>query len=144
METEGYVSLWVSSETDSDKVQAAFEETYTDDGEWIPPPFACAFGFETFNPNTREADTLRAPTDSVREAVAGFSYDSVIADRFAGECGDALPIRATAVAMLYDFKFSGEPAVAVLDGTRWFYVGCVSYVSTRAERLADPKVGGSR
>lgn len=130
MEIEGYVSLWVSSESDFHRVQAAFKERYTEDGEWIPPPFARAFGFETFNPSTREANVLKAGAGSVREAVAGFSYDTVIADRFACEYGEALPIRAAAVALLYDFKFAGEPAAAVLNGTRWYFIGCVPYVAT--------------
>jgi len=134
MELEGYVSLWVSSEADFHKVQAAFKERYTEDGEWIPPPFARAFGFDSFNPSTREANVLKEVAGSVRQAVAGFSYSAVIADRFTSEYGEALPIRAAAVAMLYDFKFSGEPATAVLGGTRWYFVGCVPYVSSPASR----------
>lgn len=128
METDGYVSLWISSEEDSDKVEAAFEENYTDEGDWIPPPFARAFGFETFDPATREATTLETPASSVREAVAGFSYDALIGERFAREYGDALPIRATAVALLYNFKFSGEPPMAVVDGAKWLFIGCVPYL----------------
>ncbi|MBL9014320.1 MAG: immunity 22 family protein [Myxococcales bacterium] len=127
MEADGYVSLWISGERDFDRVQAAFEDTYTEDGDWIPPPFALAFGFETFDPATREANILKSPTSSVREAVSGYSYDKFIAERFAHDYGEQLPARASAVALLYNFKFSGEPTAAVVDGTRWQYIGCVPY-----------------
>ena len=127
MKKEGFVSLWVSAEADPDTVEAAFDENYTEEGDWIPPPFARAFGFETFDPATREAQMIEAPADSIRGAVAGFSYDSQIAERFVQAYGDALPIRATAVALLYNFQFSGEPSSAVVGGSKWFYVGCVPY-----------------
>ena len=126
-ESDGYVSLWISDERDFNRVQAAFKEKYTEDGEWIPPPFAEAFEFETFDPATREANILKAPTSSVREAIAGCSYGAFVGERFAREYGDTLPVQATAVALLYNFKFSGEPKTAIVDGSRWRFIGCVPY-----------------
>jgi len=127
METEGSVSLWISDESDANKVQAAFKVEFTEDGDWIPPPFAKAFGFTRFNPATREANVLNAPTTSVRDAVAGFSYGPLIAERFAHQVGEALPATAASIALLYDFEFAGTPGSTTVDGSTWTYVGCVRY-----------------
>ncbi len=138
MQTDGYVSLWISNEPDAAKVQAAFEVKYTDDGDWIAPPFAMAFGFTRFNPSTREANVLGTPTASVREAVAGFSYGSLVGERFARTIGETLPFKVVSVAMLYDFKFAGAPTSATVNGSTWTYLGSVRYVEsmTMDEALA--------
>lgn len=128
MENDGYVSLWVSEEPDEALVEAALAVDYTEDGDWIPPTFATAFGFTRFNPSTREANVLKSATRSVRQAVAGFSYDSIIAERFANKVGEELPSEARSVALLYNFQFSGTPSTAVIGGSTWTYVGCVRYV----------------
>jgi len=127
MQTEGYVSLWASTETDAANVQAVFKVEYTEDGEWIPPPFAEAFAFRRFNLATREANVLTIPTASVRDAVSGFSSGAVIADRFAAAFGESLPSKVASIALLYDFQFSGSPTSAVINGSTWICVGCVSY-----------------
>ena len=127
MEIEGYVSMWISDEAGAAKVQRAVKIEYTEDGDWIAPPFAEAFGFARFNPSTREAHTLTTPTTSLRDAVSGFSYDAVLGERFAHEIGESLPTIAVSIALLYDFKFSGSPSTAVIDGATWTYVGCVRY-----------------
>lgn len=126
-ENDGYVSLWISDEADEARVEAAFAVNYAEDGEWIPPAFAKAFGFVRFNPSTREATVLSTATASVREALAGFSYDEVIAERFANAFGGHLASPAKSVALLYDFQFEGTPSGATVDGSSWTYVGCVKY-----------------
>lgn len=126
MQTDGYVSLWISDEAEAAKVQAAFMVEYTEDGDWIPPPFAEAFGFTRFNPSTREANVLKVPTTSVREAVAGFSYGALVGERFE-RANAALPRKALSIALLYDFEFAGTPTSAIVDGSTWTYVGCVPY-----------------
>lgn len=128
MENNGSVSLWVSDEADEIRVESAFEVDYTEDGDWISPPFAKAFGFVRFNPATREANVLPSSTNSVRQAVAGCSYASLIAERFAQVVGELLPYRSASVALLYDFEFSGTPSSAVINGSTWTYVCCVRYV----------------
>lgn len=45
--------------------RVAFEESYTEDGDSVSPPFARAFGFATFDPAAREANVLGTATDSV-------------------------------------------------------------------------------
>ncbi|MBZ0235601.1 MAG: immunity 22 family protein [Deltaproteobacteria bacterium] len=127
MENDGYVSLWISEETDEARLEAALADSYTEDGDWIPPEFAKAFHFARFNPSTRESSVLKSATKSIREALAGFSYDSVIAERFAKELGEELPLEAKSVALLYNFRFSGAPSTALVDGSTWIYVGCVRY-----------------
>jgi len=132
-ESDGYVSLWVSEELDKTSVEAALAVEYTNDGDWVAPAFARAFGFTRFNPSTREANVLKSATTSVREALAGFSYDSVIAERFASEFGEELPSEARSVALLYNFRFSGTPTSAVIGDSTWTYVGCVPYASSVSE-----------
>ncbi len=127
VDAKGYVSLWVSTGDVAGAVEAALSAKYTDDGDWVPPAFAHAFGFNRFNPSTREARVLRSATDSVREAVRGFSYGELVGDRFAHACGETLPVVARSIVLLYEFKFSGSTQSAEVGGLTWRYVGCVPY-----------------
>jgi len=128
MNAEGIVSLWISEDADAGTVERAFLDDYSEDGDWIPHPFASAFGFTHLNPSTCEANALNASTTSVREAVEGFSYASLIGERFARVLGENLPSRARSIVLLYDLAYSGTLASAIVAGATWTFVGSVRYL----------------
>ena len=127
MQTDGYVSLWTTEETDAIKLRSAVEVRYSEDGDWITPPFGKAFSIDRFAESMREADVLNEATSSMRAALSGFSYDGVITDRFVHAFGEKLAMQASSVVLLYDYRFAGTPSIARIDGCSWCFVGAVPY-----------------
>lgn len=127
MRSEGYVSVWVGTETKPDVLEAILRAGYTSDGDWIAPPFAEAFGVGYFNDATREAEVLSSPTSSISEVLQGFSYDTTIIEHLAEQGARTLDAPASAAILLYDILLTESPRTATVGGSEWILVGSVPY-----------------
>lgn len=128
MRIEGYVSLWIGKCESADRLSRFMKIEYSEAGEFIPPPFAHAFGISYFDEDFNESNFYDQPTKSLKELLAGFSYDDVIIPRFCELCGeDTLTDEANAVILLYNFEYNEEINEAQKDSNFFRFIGSVEY-----------------
>jgi hypothetical protein len=126
MRDEGVVSLWVGESDSPDALDAYLQVGYSEDGDFIPSPFARDFGIRYYDEDFREAQHYEEPSRSVRDLLKGYSYDSVIIPKFVQLLGDSFPVDVNAVILLYNFKH--DSGVEANDGgpVRLRYMGAVT------------------
>lgn len=127
MRKDGYVSIWVGTAAAPDVLEEILRAGYSDDGDWLAPAFAEAFGVGVFDDAMREAEVLSSPTHSIREALDGFSYGTTIIGHLETRGALSLTTPVSAVILLYDVQHHGAPRTAIVRNQQWSFVACVPY-----------------
>jgi len=126
MQEEGVVSLWIGQADSSDALDAYMQTGYSDDGDFIPSPFAKDFGIRYYDEDFREAQHYEKPSRSVRELLRGYSYDDVVIPKFVQLLGESFPEEVNAVVMLYNFKHDGNVQANTGGAVKLRYMGAIT------------------
>jgi hypothetical protein len=127
MEEEGVVSLWAGRADSAEALAAYMREDYSEDGDFIPPPFAKDFGIDYYDEDFREAEYFTKPARSIRQLLKGCSYGDVVIPKFVHLLGDSFPDDVNAVVMLYNFKHDTGVEASDGEAIRLKYMGAVKY-----------------
>ncbi len=127
MREEEMVSLWVGHVESSNALDAYMVVGYSEDGDFIPSPFAKDFGIGYYDDDFREAQYYQNPSRSVRDLLRGYSYNNMIIPKFVQLLGELLPEEVNAVVLLYNFKHDNGVVANAGETVRLRYVGTVSF-----------------
>lgn len=126
MQAQGAVSLWVGQADTSGALDAYLQVGYSDDGDFIPSPFARDFGIRYYDEDFREAQHYERPSRSVRNLLKGYSYDSVIIREFVQLFGELFPVDVNAVILLYNFRHDTGVEANDAGAVRLRYMGAIT------------------
>jgi hypothetical protein len=126
MQEEGVVSLWIGHADSSDALDAYLLTGYSEDGDFIPSPFARDFGIGYHDEDFREAQHYENPSRFVRVLLRGYSYDNVIIPKFIQLLGELLPEEVNAIVLLYNFKHDASVETNAGGAVRLRYMGAVT------------------
>ena len=129
MECDGMVSLWLVKTHDANTLESVMEESYTEDGDFIPGPFASCFGIDHYDHDFLEAAYV-GEICNVDNVLTGASYDSMISKGFRSFLtdNDAELKNFNAIILLYNFSYDGNVVVASHNDTYFKFVGTVPYI----------------
>jgi hypothetical protein len=126
MKEDGVVSLWVGEAGSRDALDKYLQTGYSEEGDFIPSPFARDFSMHYYDEDLREARYYEEPSKTVADMLKGYSYENVIVPRFVGLCGESFPEPVNAVVLLYNFKYEGGVKTSVGSTVRLRYIGSVT------------------
>lgn len=125
MVTSSPVSLWLGTAPGKEPLERYLGTRYSEDGDFIPPPFCTDFRIERFDEDFRELEVYSVPSRSLRELLAGCSYAERVIPKFVELCGPLVGEPANAVLLLYDFDYTGGVHAHTAPEIRLTFVGTV-------------------
>ncbi len=128
MREDGFVTLWLGESSSAAALEEYVRLDYSDDGDLLPSRLMRDFNIPSYDEDFREAEHLTQPGRRIHALLEGFSYEEVIAERFAHICGDAVDFDANTVILLYNYRVQ-HPLVAVAESKeiRLQLMGAVEY-----------------
>jgi len=121
---EGFVSFWVGKINSSEEL----DNSYSEDGDFIPSLFARSFDIERYDDAVREAEFYDDDDNLLSRLLEGFSYDDVIIPKITSLCGEQLQSNYNAVILLYNYKYEGEKMKTTINTSILDFLGVVEYL----------------
>ncbi|PWY53358.1 immunity 22 family protein [Pseudomonas sp. RW409] len=119
------VSIWVAHTSwDIPTLQQVTTPSYSEDGYFLGSDFTKAFALDFIDDDLMEADKVEI-TNSLPDAIEGFSYDSEISDSI-NRNPTKIPPTDT-VVLIYELQYSGTPQKSLIKGKEFIYSGSFEY-----------------
>lgn len=102
---ENMVSIWLGTFETENALLEYTEESYTEDGEWIPSTFCEEFfsGEEPFEIDFFERYSVGDASADIRVLLEGCSYDASVILSLISVVGETLNKEYNSVVLIYDF-----------------------------------------
>src|SRR5262245_46807074 len=111
MEAKGVISVWAGVVATRPRLDALMEAHFTEDGEYIPPEFAKAFGIDYFDEDFLGYEFFDEK-DSIEKLLVPFSRQHDVSAAVKRDFPSAAARLGNAIIVLHDFRYSGERPLA--------------------------------
>ncbi|MBU3059662.1 immunity 22 family protein [Pseudomonas indica] len=127
MQKDGVVSIWTANtQWSDDDLREVTASKYSDDGDYLGSVFTNALSLDYIDDDFLEAEIL-AETDSIPEALRGFSYESEILNEIAKK-NLALDKAIDTAVLIYNYEFDGKNNPCTIRSQIFFFLGSFRYL----------------
>ncbi|PAU66252.1 hypothetical protein BZL41_02725 [Pseudomonas sp. PIC25] len=127
MQKDGVVSIWTANtQWSDDELREVTASKYSDDGDYLGSVFTNALSLDYVDDDFLEAEIL-AETDSITEALKGFSYESKILNEIAKK-NLALEKAIDTAVLIYNYEFDGKNNPCAISNQSFFFLGSFRYL----------------
>jgi len=127
----GTVSFWLGNIKSKEDLDALFQDTYTEDDNYIPFEFSRIFdNFKHSEPMVRERMYVGEPISSLSKVFDGFSYADIIIPQLINLPHKKKLSEYNALVLIYDFKYSKEVKVVDRPDCYFEFMGTAIYEAT--------------
>ncbi len=127
MQKDGVVSIWTANtQWSDDELREITASKYSDDGDYLGSAFTNALSLDYIDDDFLEAETL-AKTDSITDALKGFSYDSKIINEISQK-NIELSNAIDTIILIYNYEYDGKIKSCAVSNQNFFFLGSFSYL----------------
>jgi len=130
MRKNDIVSLWLANVDDVDKLKKFTDDSYTEDGDYIPSIFSDLFKLESYDEDFSDVGYVGSK-DCVTELLNGFSYDYAIIPKFKKviEKNNICVGDFNSVILLYNFEYHNNQMPQVHDNCTFQFIASIKIES---------------
>lgn len=120
MITENKVSLWLGFFENADELMNYIEESYDEDGNYIPSNFQVSYAIKKYDLDAIESDWISKKCFDAESLLTGFSGDYEIIPQFQKMLENKKIENYNSIVLLYNFEYTG---IDYIDD-KLEYIGC--------------------